>query len=328
MLSYDWIKILLTIVAAIVAWSLVFTMTATRITSAQQFTVFNYVGNLSFQGTNFYDVYNRAFAEGKFSDEVLELDQFDLPMQADLASTQLEAHLGTGNGDLVFAAKIPNKTSSAYKDPVTGEDAYYSYLEEFLRAYRYQVFNLSLDNENSFFKSMERYLNGYFNGDYVNGTLDKAKAEKDFRARIAKNKDKRYKKEAQIAVGLESEYERLEKYRTALNEFYGYLDKGYVKIEATEIRNTQNPSIIDAKAAFSLNLCPEKDALGNENPMKKLALTLGYSTKFIDGQGEEKPTTSAVDMHVCFLNLEGVEPGYEYEGLLFVNELVRTALAA
>lgn len=328
MLSYDWIKILLTIVAAIVVWSLVFTMTATRITSAQKFTVYNYLGNLTWTyDTNFYEVYARAFNEGKFSDEVIELDQFDLPTQQNLASTQLEGHLGTGNGDLLFAAKIPNQTSDAYKDPVTGEDAHYTYLEEFLRAYRYQVFNMSLENEQGFFKRMEKYLNVYY-GDFKNGTLDKGLAESHFRARIAKNKDKRYKKETQIAVGLESEYERLEKYRAALIEFYGYLEKGYVRIEATEIRNTKDPSIIDGLGAYSINLCPEKDALGNENPMKKLALTLGYQTTFIDEQGEEKPTTSAVDMHVCFFNLEGVESGYEYEGLLFVNELIRTALAA
>ena len=39
-------------------------------------------------------------------------------------------------------------------------------------------------------------------------------------------------------------------------------------------------------------------------------------------------TTSAVDMHVGFFNLDEVEPGYEFEGLLFVNVLVRSALAA
>ena len=42
LLSYDWIKIIALAVAAIVVWSLIFTMTATRITAAQQFSVFNY----------------------------------------------------------------------------------------------------------------------------------------------------------------------------------------------------------------------------------------------------------------------------------------------
>ena len=44
MLSYDWIKIVAVALAAILAWSLVFTMSATRITTTQQFVIMNYPG--------------------------------------------------------------------------------------------------------------------------------------------------------------------------------------------------------------------------------------------------------------------------------------------
>ena len=327
MLSYDWVKILITAVAAIVFWTLIFTMTATRITSAQQFVVFNYMGNLSFSATDFYDVYSKAFRDGDFSDEVLEIDEFDLPTMAEVASTQLEAQTSVGAGDLIFAADIPNLSSAAYKDPVTGEDAHYHYLEELLRVYRYKMFHLDPNNEESFFKLMEKYLNPYFGGNYATGTLDKGLAEKDFRARIARNKDKRYKKEEQIQVGLTSEYERLEKYRDALVEFYGYLDKGYISITPTTIRDTKNPAKIEGYGCYSINLCPETDNSGAENPMKKLSSTLAYQTTYVDEQGVEKPKKSAVDMHVCFFRLDGVEAGYEYEGLLFVNSLIRHTLS-
>ena len=43
-LSYEWIKVVALIVGVIVLWSLIFTTTATRITPAQQFTIFNYMG--------------------------------------------------------------------------------------------------------------------------------------------------------------------------------------------------------------------------------------------------------------------------------------------
>lgn len=328
MLSYDWVTIIIAAVAAIIVWSLVFTMTATRITAAQQFTVFNYMGNLSFSNTNFYEVYGKAFTDGEFSAEVLELEDFDLPMQKEVASTLLEGHIGTNNGDLVFAANIFNEESQTYKDPVTEEEKHYTYLEEFLRGYRYHLFNLDPASENNYFKLMENYLNEYFEGGYENGTLNKAKAEADFRARIKANKDKRYKKEEQILVGLEKDYERLEKYRDALVEMNGYLEKGYVRPEKTQIRNMEDPSKIEAEGYYTLNLCPATDASDKENPMKKLAKTIGYPTTYVDEQGEEKPTTSAVDMHVGFFNLDEVEPGYEFEGLLFVNVLVRSALAA
>ena len=47
MLSYDWLKIIGAAAAVIIVWVLIFTMTATRITSAQTFTVHNYLGNIS-----------------------------------------------------------------------------------------------------------------------------------------------------------------------------------------------------------------------------------------------------------------------------------------
>ena len=47
LLSYDWLKIVGVIAGVILVWSLIFTMTATRITPAQQFHVLNYVGNYS-----------------------------------------------------------------------------------------------------------------------------------------------------------------------------------------------------------------------------------------------------------------------------------------
>ena len=45
MLSYDWLKIVGTAVGVIIVWVLIFTMTATRITPAQTFTIANYLGN-------------------------------------------------------------------------------------------------------------------------------------------------------------------------------------------------------------------------------------------------------------------------------------------
>ena len=54
-LSYDWIKILLAAVAAILVWSLIFTTAATRVTQAQNFTIFNYTGT---KGTSRFNVLN------------------------------------------------------------------------------------------------------------------------------------------------------------------------------------------------------------------------------------------------------------------------------
>lgn len=64
LLSYDWIKIILVAVAMIVLWSLVFTMTATRVTNAQNFTIFNYTGRARTADLTLYSVHIKG--EGSF----------------------------------------------------------------------------------------------------------------------------------------------------------------------------------------------------------------------------------------------------------------------
>ena len=55
MLQYDWIKILGVIVAAIIVWELIFTMTAVRVSNGQNFKIY-YYPTLSANGaTELYD---------------------------------------------------------------------------------------------------------------------------------------------------------------------------------------------------------------------------------------------------------------------------------
>ena len=56
-----------------------------------------------------------------------------------------------------------------------------------------------------YLEEMEVYLDNYYNGDYKAGVADTAKIEQDFRARIKRFKDKRFKNETQIQKGLKDE---------------------------------------------------------------------------------------------------------------------------
>ena len=67
LLSYDWLKIVGLIAVAILVWSLIFTMTATRITAAQQFTVINYTGNAALTGREFSTTFQKFHRDGVFS---------------------------------------------------------------------------------------------------------------------------------------------------------------------------------------------------------------------------------------------------------------------
>lgn len=317
MLSYDWLKIVAIAVAAIIVWVLIFTMTATRITCAQSFVVYNYVGNVSLSNTKFSSAYSKAFNGGVFSYEVLEATYYDLTLSESDAYTVMQAHLSADEGDAVFVADIDNPSAS-YKD---GEETRYdSYVQTMLGSFGYYFENLDRDAEQGFFKRMERYIGGYYeNGDFENGALDEDKVAKDFRARAQKNKDKRYKKEEQIVAGIAQDVQRIRKYRDALLEFYGYLDEEIVRLEQTTVYDRDNGNAVLTEGTYTINLCPDEATMG------KLSEYVAYTeTRQDENTGEELTVSTAKNMHVGFIKMAKTEVGFEYESLLYVNDLIRT----
>ncbi len=313
LLSYDWIKIIAVAVAAIIVWMLVFSITATRITPAQQFSVINYYCN-NVLSDDYADAYKSAlYGNSKvFSYEVIEGDTHDLTVAGDDWPTILEARLTVEEGDVLFVPDIPDSTVSG-QDPETGEAVTYSYLETFLmRGYLRHAYDVD-----EYFASLETFLNGYYGGDYEDGTLDESKAEADFRARIKRNKDKRFKKESQIEQGVRDEIARIQKYRDAYIEFQGYEKAGLVKYTYAKIVYGEGENDF-VEGNFGINLCPD------ENKMNKLKNYVSYRTVGVDEEGNEiQDFITAKDMNVVLLRFDGVEKSFEYESLLFVNEIIR-----
>lgn len=332
MLSYDWLKIVGTAAAVIILWILIFNMTATRITSAQHFGVCNYTGNASLSN-DFNTSYSKAYQNKAFSGEVLELGTADMPASGDVGSDVLQARMSVGECDVMFVSQqwAPN---SAYTqevvDSVTGEtkkETYYNYtyLQEFLSGYRFYLHDLSLDGEKSFFKQMENYLNKYYTNGYEDeASLNLAKVEEDFLARIERTKDKRYKKQAQIDQGLAESIDRIKKYRTALISFYNYLEEGVVTLTETTYEATESNDY-SFTGTYSINLCPSSDTEGR---MSTLAPIMGYTTYVTDEEtGESKEIRTAKDMNVCLFNLNGDEEEFRYEGLLYIVYLIDSCVA-
>ena len=321
MLSYDWLKIVGLAVAMIIFWSLVFTMTATRITAAQQFTVVNYFGNLSMTYSSGPD--NRvtdAFNNNIFSYEVIETTTVDVPSYQDQAYTVLEARVATQEGDVVFVPDIQNEDSK-YEVTINGEkeERYDSYLQDLVRRYGYSLYNLDPNADGGYFKSMENFLNRYYTGGYEKGELNKSLVEADFLARIQKNKDKRFKTDAQIAQGVQDEIKRVEKYRNALVEFYGYVKMGLVAFTHTTVFDQETGEASPyLNGIYSINLCPNKDTMGD---LKTVAC---YEEMVKNAEGEDVASQTAYNMNVAFFRFKEVEESFEYENLLYVNYIIRS----
>ena len=323
-LSYDWLKIVIASVVAIVVWSLVFTMSATRITPAQQFTVFNYVGNVGFMGTEFNKLYEKAYKDNVFSYEVLELTQEDLATNKEYAGTLMQARTAVEEGDVIFVADIDNPDTAKRDDK--GEIIGYerTYIESLIWGYRAYFYELDPEKEGSFFYKMEAYLDEFYTSGWENEeSLNQDKVKSEFRKRV--KKDKRFKTEAQLLQGEKDDIARIEKYRDALEQFYAWLDEGIISFTTTTLSDGETT----LEGIFTINLCPDESKTGG---LKKY---VAYNEIVIEDAnvetgeaGKTHYVQTAKNMNVGFFNYRGVEEGFQYESLLFVNYVIENALVA
>lgn len=335
LLSYDWIKILLVAVAAILVWSLVFTMTATRITTTQMYSVVNFYGSHFGSGLNNFSTY----ADSLFSYEVLESSLVDVQAGGDeYVSTLLETRFVTGEGDVLFVSNTNDPKSKTEKkdengNVVTDENGetqyeYATYLQEFLHyGYYHNIVRLDDSEGNAgYFTQMKNYLANFYTftetektfgevtmtvADFDETSFDGAKAERLFRERAQKNKDKRFKKEAQIQQGVADELARIQSYCEGYERIFEYLEKGYISFTVSTIQLTEQLSYT---GVYSLNLCP------NEETMSGLKDYVYH----LELDEAENYYTSAAQMNAVFLGLDGLDADFQYETVLLVNKLVQT----
>lgn len=333
LLSYDWIKIILFVVASIVVWSLIFTMTATRITVTQTYSVVNYYG------TQFGAKMNNLFGYvgDVFSYEVIECSTVDVLAGGDsYVSTLLETRLVTGEGDVLFAADVNNPSTKTAKKDENGNEVkdengetvyeYTTYLDQFLHtSYFYRVVRLDDgENEDGYFTQMKKYLAQFYQytetektfgdvtmmvADFDETTFDSAKAEQLFRDRIQKNKDKRFKKEEQIQAAVLEEYKRIQSYAEGYETIFTYLEEGLISFTVSTVQMTETMAYT---GAYSLNLCPNEDTMGG------LKDYVFHYAQDADG----KNYSTAREMNALFLALEGLDLDFQYETVLLINQFI------
>ena len=328
MLSYDWLKIIGMIVAICLVWSLVFTMTATQITPTQKFYMYSY------KDTYFTNSFSKLYQKDVFSYEVIEVTTESL--SSDI-NTILEARFTVGEGDLMFMPHAKNASDSyemkdsegnVIKDE-NGEVVYgyNNYTQTFANGRVRYLYDL--EGDGGYFANMEVYLSKYFGTDWKTGELDEAKVKADFRARV--KKDKRYKTEAQLLQGEKDDIARLEKYRAALIEFYGYQDAELVAFETVTVENGNG----EAKDyTCYLNLNPVKEVVGEDGSVSYTEMNpgiekyLNYYEDYTTADGKTAKRSTSKNMCVGFLNFQSLEKkyrvveGFQYEALLFVNQLI------
>ncbi len=322
MLSYDWFKIILSAFALIIGWMLVFNITATKIMDSQKLGVCNYMSNLGLENA-IYTNLDDQLRKGKLTHETLEVEAFDLAAGDTSSAEILNTYASVNMLDLIFLSQQPDTSSSYTTTDEEGNEitAYKNtYLQTFTGGYGMMLHNLSLTDEDGYFKSLERYLNRYYTNGYENGDgLDTAKIEEDFRVR-AKG-DKRYKKEKQIQKGIEGDIDRIQKYRNALLAFKGYLAEDRVEIVNVPLIGTDDKDIWQGKGNFAINICKK------EADSAALSKYVSYSKEYLDENGKTKYAVSSLNMCVCFFDSNGEEEAHRYEALVYLTNLLDVVYA-
>lgn len=334
MLSYDWIKIIASALAVILVWLFIFTWTATRITNTQKYVIHNYYG-VSL-GDGFYDAGYQGFGKGKvFSYEVFEVDSINLNQDKSVGSQLLEGHYGVGEMDALFIADILNTDYYYDKDgnqlsSITEDTEYVhkSYLETFSRSIYFKGATRldDADGKDGFFTQMKNYLSQFYTiasetetpfgevrltvADFDESSLNEQQVKDLFKARATANKDKRYKTEAEWQQGYTDEIARIKAYQKAYEDFFSYLERGYVSLTAWNYESTG--ALFTSGGVYSVNLCPDEELMGD---LKK-----DFFYRLQDEN--EKSFTSAKNMNVVFMELDGLDPDFKYENLLLVNKIV------
>lgn len=329
LLAYDWVKILAIIVAFIVGWTVLFNSTESKIRPSQRFTVINYYCNDSLS-----DDFESLLSNAKNKDDVFSYETSELSPPFDLTENDpasvvnfLESRFTTAEGDLMFVPYIPY----AEEDDLAYER---TYAENFFNRFSDNVYKLDTEADrngpsNLFFVKYEAYINGFYYGDYNAGNLDEYAVEQNFRRHVKETGDKRFRKESLIEEALPLEKERIKKYRDALIEFNGYLQSGVIEI--VEMNRKDDKGNVLWTGDSAINLCPDESKMGNLK--KYLSYTIQEEYESVDEETGEPITLTrsvktAKDMYAMILYHEKIEPGYEYESILYLNYLIKNSLTA
>lgn len=301
MLQYDWIKILLVIVAAIVLWELLFTTTAVRLTEGQFFKVFYYQ---TLQSDGIDGMY-RFMEDVDFSYDVLSKGVENLDEQ--YGKTILGLRLSVSEGDVIVVdnENKPHSAEDKKDNPLYNENSLYQVVDQ------YNMYGME-----ELLADAEGYLAGFKEG----AALSDAKIEANFKRRM--KKDNRFRKKADYDKGVAEEINRIKALDKEVADFR-YLFDNYAAdglfFKYTKFQYTYY-------SAGNENYKEEYE----KQEEKFYALNAGYlASRKVDGKKNISDimslpeTGKADDVGVAVFNFKSKQPDLQYETIVFLNALVR-----
>jgi hypothetical protein len=285
LLSYDWIKIIALVIAGIVLWSLIFTMTSVRLSAGQQFKFFLYYDVTT--GDNFSD-----FVQDLKKKDILSFDVLDNSyeqLMEDTSSTILSARFAVNEGDIMF---ITNSETEA--DEENDIAAVSSNFKSFVDSYNlaYPIEDLIAD--------AEAYYTKFYN---EQGEFNMIFLKSHFKERM--KGDNRYKTDEQFEKAYIQEMARIDILKNAVIKLKAYILSNpsiCVNYKIYEQYTKNNPDdtdyIVGEEKIYGLDLSGiidtdiiKNSAGGNENVT---LVVLNWKSKQPDLQYEVIPVIASI----------------------------------
>ena len=211
LLSYDWLKILLSVVAAVAVLVVFFTMVGTRPSSAQTFTVFCHEDLTA--GSDFHTLADTLENEEVFSYDILSVGTESFSKGS--SSTIFSTRRTVGTGNVYFVPDEAQKYNE--EDGKLIEDSNQLVYLSGGTVYHGEGSQGSYYDTKYFLEECENYIAKF----YKNGELNEPAVRECFLNR--NGKDKRFRTKAKKEAGIEQEKARIKKlhddYEFVMNAF-------------------------------------------------------------------------------------------------------------
>lgn len=306
-LSYEWIVMIVAVVAAIIAWNLIFTMTSVKLTVGQDYKFF--IDETIDSSNEVYNLLKTEDGKTVFSYDVLKVGHETLFSEYNV----LKERMSVQEGDLIIT-DCTEPAGDEEDKSVRAKTIIDTYLT-------YDFISLKEDAED--------YLADLLKDEHINpenGTaladvtdynnLDESKIEELFRNRM--KRDNRYRSENQKLEGIALEKERIKNLCNEVKKFRHLLCQGdeyflmYQRYE--QIWNELDDSV---KERY-------------ENDKYRSKGTRPYGLKVGALQGGENPskyfkkagTDNSNDVVILVFDLKDYQPHLQFESIAFINAIV------
>lgn len=217
LLSYDWLKILAAIAAAVVALCVFFTTVKTRPREGQVYYVYAYT-DLNDGADNLY-LEDRLFSQSVFSYDILDVT-VETFQRTSYGDTVLTARRSAHEGTVMFVTDIDTYN----------EDGSVKEVSNFKTFVRQNIYGFC--NVEKYFSDCEAYLMRFYGANWETAELKRDEAEKCFRDRNMS--DKRYRSESKLQAGIEEECARIEKLKKDYLTLMGLFENGTYSLSVCE----------------------------------------------------------------------------------------------